>query len=99
MTGDQVWSAGFSRILAVEAAPHLSPLPIRWGEGVFPSVAENSLFGECADARFVFSLSPSHGERAGVRGILNCNDTAKAGTPCLETAGRTGQVRIIINAW
>jgi len=38
--------------------------------------SENTPSGECAAAQVGFTLAPSDGERAGVRGISNCIVTA-----------------------
>ena len=60
-------------------SPTLSPSE---GErATFRSRRKESLTGERAWARAVFSLSPSEGERAGERGPFNCIVTAKGGTP------------------
>src|SRR6185436_11000601 len=41
-----------------------------------------SRFGDPRRGAWAFSLSPSDGERVGVRGLLNCIDTAIASQRC-----------------
>ncbi|MBI5387141.1 MAG: class I SAM-dependent methyltransferase [Verrucomicrobia bacterium] len=52
-----------------QAAPHPGPLPIRWGEGARRERVGEDERAFCPNGGVTFPLSPSDGERAGVRGF------------------------------
>jgi hypothetical protein len=64
--------------LSVERTPHPNPLPIRWAEGTYCEARGDFTISEHSKLMAILSLSPSDGERVGVRGISDCILTAQA---------------------